>query len=145
MLARSLDRSGPDGGRIGPGAGPGPAEKVGIDDVEDDGPEPLGTVDEEFVLLKFGRGFFGSAGPVEVDAIVVPDPEAGSGVGFELEFFLSDSNICSTYLTAFSISSLFDKSIVSCLPLAMQRGCGGDGKKKKQHDSLCFFAISRHC
>jgi hypothetical protein len=52
-------------------------------------------------------------------------------VGFELEFFLSDSNICSTYLTAFSISSLFDRSIVSCLPLAMQQGCGGGGEKKK--------------
>jgi len=114
MLARSLDRSGPDGGRIGPGAGP--AEKVGIVDVEDDGAGPLGNVDDELVLLKSGSGFFGSAGPVEVDAIaILPDPEAGSGVGFELEFFWSDANICPTYWTAFSISSRFDRSTLSSL------------------------------
>jgi len=35
MLARSLDRSGPEGGRTGPDAVP--ARLVGIVDVEDDG------------------------------------------------------------------------------------------------------------
>jgi len=88
-------------------------------------------VDDEFVLSKLGSGFFGSAGPDEVDGVVGPNSGAGSVEEFVAEFFLSDSNICSTYLTAFSISSFFERSIVRNLPIAMQRGCGGGGQKKK--------------
>lgn len=117
MLARSLDRSGPDGGRTGPDAVP--AKSVGNVDVEDDGAGSSGNVDDEFVLLKLGSGFFGSVGPDEVDDVVGPNSEAGSAVGFEAEFFLSDSSICSTNLTAFSISSFFERSIVSDLSIAM--------------------------
>ena len=88
-------------------------------------------MDDEYVLLKLGSGFFGSAGPDEMDDVVGPKSDAGSEVGFVAEFFLSDSNICSTYLTAFSISSFFERSIVRDLPIAMQRVCGGGGQKKK--------------
>jgi hypothetical protein len=56
---------------------------------------PLGVVDDEGVVLKSGRGFFGNVGPDEAgaDAFVGPDveAEAEAEVGSEPAPFLADA------------------------------------------------------